>query len=94
VWESEQFPLLTTVTRKRLVKTLQAGEDLVLAAVVCKIWRLPMEILLLVVPSGVCKWSINPFTNPNPVCSHTHTRDNILYSYFSLKFSNRHVTEL
>jgi hypothetical protein len=24
----------------------------------------------------MCKWSINPITNPNPVYSHTHTRDN------------------
>jgi hypothetical protein len=26
---------------------------------------------LLVVPGGVCKWSVYPFTNPNAVYSHT-----------------------
>jgi hypothetical protein len=25
-----------------------------------------------------CKSSINPITNPNPVCRHTYTHDNIL----------------
>jgi hypothetical protein len=32
----------------------------------------------VLVPSRVYKCSINPFTNPNPIYSHTHTtRDNI-----------------
>jgi hypothetical protein len=34
---------------------------------------------LLVVPSRVYKWSINPFTNPNPVYSHSIPRDNNLH---------------
>jgi hypothetical protein len=31
---------------------------------------------VLVIPSGVYKWSIHPFTSPYPVYSHTPTRDN------------------
>jgi hypothetical protein len=37
--ESEESPLLKSFTRKRLWKTLQAGEDLVFAAVLYKMWR-------------------------------------------------------
>jgi hypothetical protein len=36
---------------------------------------------LIVVPSCVYKWSINPFTNPNPVYRHTPNRDDILASF-------------
>jgi hypothetical protein len=37
-----------------------------------------------VVPSGVYKWSINPFTNPYPVYSHTTlTRDSIVLLLFT-----------
>jgi hypothetical protein len=39
VGEAEESPLLTTVTRKRLLKTLRAAEDLVFPAVICKAWR-------------------------------------------------------
>jgi hypothetical protein len=35
--EFEDSPLLESVTRKRLINTLQAGEDLVFAAVTCKV---------------------------------------------------------
>jgi hypothetical protein len=35
--EADKFPLLKAVSRKRLVKTLQAGEDLLFAAVTCKV---------------------------------------------------------
>jgi hypothetical protein len=42
--EAEESPLLEAVTRKRLVKTLQAGEDLVFAVVVCEVWRLAMAL--------------------------------------------------
>jgi hypothetical protein len=38
-WEAQKSPLLTSVTRKGLLKTLQAGEYLVFAAVVCKLCR-------------------------------------------------------
>jgi hypothetical protein len=76
--EAKESPLLEAVTRKRLVKTLQAGEDLVLAAVICEVWRLAVALLLLVLPSRVYKWSIYPISNPNPVYSHTRTiRDSI-----------------
>jgi hypothetical protein len=42
--EAEESPLLQAVSRKRLVKTLQAGEDLVFVAVICKVWRLAMAL--------------------------------------------------
>jgi hypothetical protein len=44
---------------------------------VCKPVRL---LYLLIVPSGVYEWSINPVTNPNPVYGHTQTRVNIFSS--------------
>jgi hypothetical protein len=37
--EGEKLKNLQFVTRKRLLKTLRAGEDLVFAAVICKVWR-------------------------------------------------------
>jgi hypothetical protein len=37
-WEAEESPLLRSVTRKRLL-TLRAGENLVFAAVICKVCR-------------------------------------------------------
>jgi hypothetical protein len=36
---AEEYPLLESVARKRLVKTMQAGKDLVFAAVFCKVWK-------------------------------------------------------
>jgi hypothetical protein len=56
--EAEEYPLLRCVTRKRLEKA-----DC--APVICKAWRLAIALQLLVVPSCVYKWSINPFTNPS-----------------------------
>jgi hypothetical protein len=47
------------------MKTKQAGKGLAGAVVIL------VALQLLVVPSGVCKWSINPSTNPYPICSHT-----------------------
>jgi hypothetical protein len=35
----KNLPLLTSVTKKRLLKALRAGEDLVFAAVICKVCR-------------------------------------------------------
>jgi hypothetical protein len=35
---------------------------------------------VLVVTSGVYKWSIYPFTNPNPVYSLTLNRENIIHA--------------
>jgi hypothetical protein len=35
--EAEESPVLEVVARKRLVKTLQAGEDLVFAAAICEL---------------------------------------------------------
>jgi hypothetical protein len=65
-----ESPLLEAVARKRIVKTLQAEEDLVFAIMICKLRRLAVALYLLVVPRGVYKWPINPFTSPNSVCSH------------------------
>jgi hypothetical protein len=42
--EAEESPMLEAVARKRLVKTLQAGEDLVFVAVICKVWILQMAL--------------------------------------------------
>jgi hypothetical protein len=42
-------------------------KDLAGSVVICELWRLA---IVLVVPSGVYKWSVNPFTNPNPVYNH------------------------
>jgi hypothetical protein len=44
VREAEEFPLLETVTRERLVKTQQAGKCLVGAVVICELWRLAIAI--------------------------------------------------
>jgi hypothetical protein len=68
--EAEESPLLEAVVRERLLKTLKSGEGLVFAAVVCKVWRLVMALSLLVIPSRVVKWSINPISNLYPVYSH------------------------
>jgi hypothetical protein len=37
--EAEESPLLKAVARKWLMKTLQAEEDLMFAAVICETWR-------------------------------------------------------
>jgi hypothetical protein len=42
--EAEESPLLETVSRERLVKTLQVGEDLVFSAVIYKMWRMAMVL--------------------------------------------------
>jgi hypothetical protein len=36
---AEESPLLEAVARERLLNILQAGKDLVFAAVICKVWR-------------------------------------------------------
>jgi hypothetical protein len=63
--------MLEAVSSKRLLKTQQAGTSLAGAAVICKMWRLAIALQLPVVPSGVCKWSIHLFADPNPVYNHT-----------------------
>jgi hypothetical protein len=37
--EAEESALLEAVTRKRLVKILQAGKDSAYALMICKVWR-------------------------------------------------------
>jgi hypothetical protein len=73
VHEPEESSLLEAVDREWLVKTQQAGKDLAGALVNCELWRLAVALQLLVLTSCVYKWSVNPFTNPNPAYSHTHT---------------------
>jgi hypothetical protein len=42
--EAEESPLLEAVTRERLMKTQQAGKDLVSAMLMWKVWRLAMAL--------------------------------------------------
>jgi hypothetical protein len=42
--EAEESSLLTSVTSKRLLNTLRAGEDLVFATVIYKVWRSTMVL--------------------------------------------------
>jgi hypothetical protein len=70
--KAEKSPLLEAITRTRQVEIMQAGEELSLAAVICKVWRLAMALQLSVVMSYMYKCSVNPFTNPNPVYSHIY----------------------
>jgi hypothetical protein len=44
VREAEEFALLISVIRKRLLKTVQAGEDLADAEVICKVWKLAIAL--------------------------------------------------
>jgi hypothetical protein len=64
---------------ERLVKTQHAGKGLAGAVVICELWRLTVALYLFVDPSRVYKLSINQFTNPNPVYSHTVNRDGIYW---------------
>jgi hypothetical protein len=36
----------------------------------------------------ICKYSINPITNPNPFNSHTHARDTIIWLVLILRDFN------
>jgi hypothetical protein len=66
-FEIEESPLLEAVAREWLVKTQQAGKGLACAVVVCELWRLAVVLQL-----RVCKWSVDPFTDPNAVYSHSY----------------------
>jgi hypothetical protein len=59
------------VTRKRMVKTQQAGKSLVCALLNCRMCELATALQLLVVTSCVNECAINPITDLNPVYSHT-----------------------
>jgi hypothetical protein len=61
---------LEAVTRQRLLKT--DWKDLMRAVINCWVFELAIALWLLAVT--ICKWSINPVTNPNPVYSHTSFR--------------------
>jgi hypothetical protein len=72
--EVEESPLLVAIAREWLVKTQQAGKGLASAVVrICEVWKLSIAFWMLVVLSGVYKWSINPC----PIYSNT-SRDNIV----------------
>jgi hypothetical protein len=67
--------VLEAVTRQRLVKTQLAEKTYVCTVVNCRVCDLTIALWLLAVT--FCTSSVNPISNPNPVYSHTHTRDNI-----------------
>jgi hypothetical protein len=60
-----------SIVRSRCQGTAGAG-----AVVICEVRRLEVALCLLVVPSDVYKWSINPLTNSYLVYSHTHRNRN------------------
>jgi hypothetical protein len=60
--EAEESPLLEAITRKRLVKTLQAGKDLE---------SVEISDSVIVICSWACKWSVNPIIQ-NLVYSHAY----------------------
>jgi hypothetical protein len=66
--EAEESPRLEADARKRLINTLQAGENLMFATV----WRLAVALRLLVAASCVYKGSVRRVTKQKSV--HTHTR--------------------
>jgi hypothetical protein len=68
----KKSPLLETVAMERLLKIQQTGKGLAGAVVICELSRLAVALYLLAFPSRVLKWSLNPFTNPNPVYSHIY----------------------
>jgi hypothetical protein len=51
---AEQSPQLEAVARKRLVKTKHARKSLVVAMVICELWRLAVALFLLVLTSRDC----------------------------------------
>jgi hypothetical protein len=64
--EAEESPLLEAVARERPVKTQQAGKTLNGRCGDLWIVEISGDALIACSPSRVCKWSINPFTNPYP----------------------------
>jgi hypothetical protein len=66
---AEEWPLLRAVTKQRLVKTLQTGEDL--ACSVMWIFEIAISLQVLVISNVVYGWSVNLLINPYPVYSHT-----------------------
>jgi hypothetical protein len=49
--------------------------------VIYELWRLSVAFVIVVVPSGVYKWSINPFINPNPAYNHPPLRENVKFVF-------------
>jgi hypothetical protein len=69
----ESSPLLEAVARNGWWRNSRLEKGLAGAVVICELWRLAVALYLLVVPSRVDKWLINPFTNPYPVDNHPYT---------------------
>jgi hypothetical protein len=66
--EDEEATALEAVTRRQPVK-IQQAEKTVRAVVNCRVCELAIAPKLLVV--AICKCSMNPVTNPQPVYSHS-----------------------
>jgi hypothetical protein len=67
--EVEESTALEAVTRQSLITQHTC------AVVNSRVCQLAIALELLVVTT--CSCAINPITNPNLVCSHTHTRDSM-----------------
>jgi hypothetical protein len=69
--EAEESPLLEAAARERVVKSQQAARRLSWCCGFLWSVQLSDNAVIIVVSSGVCRWSINPFTNLYPVYIHT-----------------------
>jgi hypothetical protein len=70
--------------RRQSVKTKQTDQDLVPAAVNCRMCELAITLELLIVK--ICNCSINQITNPNSVYSHS-----IKLQYKDISYQYTHV---
>jgi hypothetical protein len=68
--EAEEATALEAVTRRQPLKIQQTVKT-VRVVVNCRVCELATALYLLVVT--ICKCSINPITDPNPVYSHSIT---------------------
>jgi hypothetical protein len=85
--KAEGSPLSEVVARERLREREQAEKGL---AVLWWFVEISGGAVIACITSRVCKWSINPFTNPNPVYSHSYTwqyHKSEIVSYLTTLFS-------
>jgi hypothetical protein len=70
--EAEESPLLESVARERMMKTEGWKR---LSGCCGNLWIVKINggAVITCFPSRVYKWSMNLFTNPNPVYSHSYT---------------------
>jgi hypothetical protein len=80
--EAQESTTLRAVIRRQPVKTERA-------VVNCKVRELATALPLHVIPNS--KSAVNPITNPNPVCNHTLSRDNIHISVNLNNFLKRRI---